>query len=130
MGLLEPTNLLLLAWALIYGLIGEPVYGGDFVGFVGPITLLDALQQQRSNRALAELACLLLRLTLWALALCVALALGQVAGGISGLGPSWRSWPWPYCRTAPWSYTAAWSFPCCCPPAAPWHGSTASVPAG
>ena len=56
MGLLEPTNLLLLACALIYGLIGEPVDGAILLFFVGAIALLDALQQQRSNRALAELA--------------------------------------------------------------------------
>ena len=56
MGLLEPTNLLLLACALIYGLIGEPVDGAILLVFVVAISLLDALQQQRSNRALAELA--------------------------------------------------------------------------
>ena len=56
MGLLEPTNLLLLACALIYGLIGEPVDGAILLAFVAAISLLDALQQQRSNRALAELA--------------------------------------------------------------------------
>ena len=56
MGLLEPTNLLLLACALIYGLIGEPVDGAILLVFVAAISLLDALQQQRSNRALAELA--------------------------------------------------------------------------
>ncbi len=54
--LLEPTNLLLLACALIYGLIGEWVDGVILLVFVVGITLLDAVQQQRSNRALAELA--------------------------------------------------------------------------
>jgi len=56
MGVLEPTNLLLLVCALIYGLIGEPVDGAILLVFVAAISLLDALQQQRSNRALAELA--------------------------------------------------------------------------
>ena len=56
MGVLEPTNLLLLACALIYGLIGEPVDGAILLVFVAAISLLDALHQQRSNRALAELA--------------------------------------------------------------------------
>jgi Ca2+-transporting ATPase len=56
MGLLEPTNLLLLACALIYGLLGEPVDGAILLAFVAAISLLDALQQRRSNRALAELA--------------------------------------------------------------------------
>ncbi|MFN9547253.1 MAG: cation-translocating P-type ATPase [Cyanobacteriota bacterium] len=54
--LLEPTNLLLLACALIYALIGE---GGEaliLLFFVGGISLLDGLQQRRSQRALAELA--------------------------------------------------------------------------
>ncbi|MBC1264199.1 HAD-IC family P-type ATPase [Synechococcus sp. BSA11S] len=56
MSWLEPTNLLLLACALIYGLIGEWVDGGILMVFVAGISLLDAVQQQRSNRALAELA--------------------------------------------------------------------------
>ncbi len=56
MSLLEPTNLLLLACAVIYGLIGEWVDGGILLVFVVGISLLDAVQQQRSNRALAELA--------------------------------------------------------------------------
>jgi Ca2+-transporting ATPase len=56
MNLLEPTNLLLLACALIYGLIGEWVDGVILLVFVVGITLLDAVQQQRSNHALAELA--------------------------------------------------------------------------
>ena len=56
MGVLEPTNLLLLACALIYGLIGEPVDGAILLVFGAAISLLDALQHQRSNRALAELA--------------------------------------------------------------------------
>ena len=56
MGVLEPTNLLLLVCALIYGLIGEPVDGAILLVFVAAISLLDALQQQLSNRALAELA--------------------------------------------------------------------------
>jgi len=56
MGLLEPTNLLLLACALIYGLVGEPVDGVILLVFVAAIALLDGWQQQRSNRALAELA--------------------------------------------------------------------------
>jgi len=53
---LEPTNLLLLACALIYGLMGEWVDGGILLLFVVGISLLVAVQQQRSNRALAELA--------------------------------------------------------------------------
>ena len=55
-GILEPTNLLLLACALIYGLIGEPVDAAILLVFVVGISLLDGLQQLRSNRALAELA--------------------------------------------------------------------------
>ena len=55
-GVLEPTNLLLLACALLYGLIGEPVDGAILLAFVVAIALLDGLQQRRSNRALAELA--------------------------------------------------------------------------
>ena len=54
--LLEPTNLLLLSCALIYGLIGEPAEAAILLAFVVGISLLDAIQQQRSNRALAELA--------------------------------------------------------------------------
>ena len=56
MALLEPTNLLLLACALIYGLIGEPQEAAILLVFVAGISLLDALQQRRSRRALAELA--------------------------------------------------------------------------
>ncbi len=56
LGVLEPTNLLLLACALIYGLIGEPVDASILLGFVAGISLLDGLQQLRSHRALAELA--------------------------------------------------------------------------
>ncbi|WP_411870417.1 cation-translocating P-type ATPase [Vulcanococcus limneticus] len=56
MSLLEPTNLLLLACALIYALIGEPVDGAILLVFVVAIVLLDAVQQRRSSRALAELA--------------------------------------------------------------------------
>jgi len=56
MAILEPTNLLLLACALIYGLIGEPQEGLILLGFVAAICLLDAWQQRRSRRALAELA--------------------------------------------------------------------------
>ena len=56
MALLEPTNLLLLACALIYGLIGEPQEAGILLGFVVAICLLDGWQQHRSRRALAELA--------------------------------------------------------------------------
>jgi Ca2+-transporting ATPase len=55
MSWLEPTNLLLLACALIYGVIGEWVDGGILLVFVLGISLLDAVQQQRSSRALAEL---------------------------------------------------------------------------
>ncbi len=50
MSWLEPTNLLLLACALIYGVIGEWVDGGILLMFVLGISLLDAVQQQRSNR--------------------------------------------------------------------------------
>ncbi|MFN9070422.1 MAG: cation-translocating P-type ATPase [Cyanobacteriota bacterium] len=56
LALLEPTNLLLLACALIYGLIGEASEAGILLLFVGGITLLDLVQQRRSQRALAELA--------------------------------------------------------------------------
>ncbi len=56
MALLEPTNLLLLACALLYGLIGEPQEAAILLVFVAGISLLDALQQRRSRRALAELA--------------------------------------------------------------------------
>ena len=56
MALLEPTNLLLLACALIYGLIGDPQEAWILLGFVAAICLLDGWQQQRSRRALAELA--------------------------------------------------------------------------
>ena len=56
MALFEPTNLLLLGCALIYLLIGDPTDGIVLLGFVLGISLLDAGQQQRSNRALAELA--------------------------------------------------------------------------
>ena len=56
MAILEPTNLLLLACALIYGLIGEQEEAWILLGFVGAICLLDAWQQRRSQRALAELA--------------------------------------------------------------------------
>ena len=56
MALVEPTNLLLLACALVYGLIGEPADGAILLLFVGGIVLLDAVQRHRSDRALAELA--------------------------------------------------------------------------
>ena len=54
--MLEPTNLLLLACALIYGLIGEPQEVSILLVFVAGISLLDGWQQHRSRRALAELA--------------------------------------------------------------------------
>ncbi|MFM7314902.1 MAG: cation-translocating P-type ATPase [Cyanobium sp.] len=53
---LEPTNLLLLACSLIYAWIGEPQEAGILLLFVVAISLLDALQQLRSRRVLAELA--------------------------------------------------------------------------
>jgi Ca2+-transporting ATPase len=56
MAILEPTNLLLLACALIYGLIGQPQEALILLLFVAAISLLDAWQQRRSQRALAELA--------------------------------------------------------------------------
>ena len=56
MALLEPTNLLLLACALIYLLIGEPADAGILLVFVVGIALLDAVQEWRSSRALQELA--------------------------------------------------------------------------
>jgi P-type Ca2+ transporter type 2C len=56
MALLEPTNLLLLACAVIYAWIGELGEAAILLLFVGGICLLDASQQQRSRRALAELA--------------------------------------------------------------------------
>jgi len=63
---LEPTNLLLLACALIYGLMGEPEEAGILLVFVAGIALLDAQQQRRSRRALAELARLSApRIRLW-----------------------------------------------------------------
>jgi len=56
MVLLEPTNLLLLACAVIYGFLGEPAEAAILLLFVGAISLLDLLQQRRSDRALEELA--------------------------------------------------------------------------
>ncbi|MCT0208186.1 HAD-IC family P-type ATPase [Synechococcus sp. CS-1332] len=56
MSWLEPTNLLLLACALLYGLMGEWIDAAILLAFVLGISLLDAVQQQRSNHALAELA--------------------------------------------------------------------------
>ena len=56
MAILEPTNLLLLACALLYGLIGQPQEALILLLFVAAISLLDAWQQHRSQRALAELA--------------------------------------------------------------------------
>jgi Ca2+-transporting ATPase len=56
MVLLEPTNLLLLACALLYGLVGEPADGAILLLFVAAIVLLDQLQRRRSDRALEELA--------------------------------------------------------------------------
>ena len=52
----EPTNLLLLACALIYFWIGEQAEALILLLFVVAISGLDALQQRRSRRALAELA--------------------------------------------------------------------------
>jgi len=54
--LLEPTNLLLLACALIYALIGEGGEAWILLVFGGGISLLVGVQQHRSQRALAELA--------------------------------------------------------------------------
>lgn len=56
MALLEPTNLLLLACALIYFWIGEAAEAWILLVFVGLISALDAWQQSRSRRALEELA--------------------------------------------------------------------------
>ncbi|MFM9073776.1 MAG: HAD-IC family P-type ATPase, partial [Cyanobium sp.] len=56
LALLEPTNLLLLACALIYALIGEGNEAWILLMFVGGISLLDGVQQRRSQRALVELA--------------------------------------------------------------------------
>ncbi|MEB3242954.1 MAG: HAD-IC family P-type ATPase [Cyanobacteriota bacterium] len=56
LALLEPTNLLLLACALIYALMGEATEAWILLVFVGGISLLDLVQQRRSARALAELA--------------------------------------------------------------------------
>ena len=56
MVLLEPTNLLLLACALIYLWIGEAAEAVILLVFVAAISGLDALQQGRSRRALSELA--------------------------------------------------------------------------
>ena len=52
MALLEPTNLLLLACALIYLWIGEASEAGILLLFVALISGLDAWQQRRSRRAL------------------------------------------------------------------------------
>jgi len=51
MALLEPTNLLLLACALVYALIGEPADGAVLLVFVLAIVVLDGLQRHRSDRA-------------------------------------------------------------------------------
>ena len=51
MALLEPTNLLLLACALLYGLLGEPGEAAILLVFVLAIAALDAWQQRRSRRA-------------------------------------------------------------------------------
>ena len=56
MAFLEPTNLLLLAGALIYLWIGEPAEAAILLLFVAAISGLDTWQQHRSRRALAELA--------------------------------------------------------------------------
>ncbi|KEF42421.1 MAG: ATPase [Cyanobium sp. CACIAM 14] len=56
MSWLEPTNLLLLSCAAIYALLGEWIDSGILLVFVVAITLLDVIQEQRSQRALAELA--------------------------------------------------------------------------
>ena len=56
MALFEPTNLLLIACALLYGLIGEPGEAAILLVFVLAIAALDAWQQGRSRHALAELA--------------------------------------------------------------------------
>lgn len=56
MSWLEPTNLLLLACALLYGLMGEWIDAAILLAFLLGISLLDAVQQQRSSHALAELA--------------------------------------------------------------------------
>lgn len=52
---LEPSHLLL-ACALIYGVIGQPADALILLVFVGLIALLDGWQQQRSRRALEALA--------------------------------------------------------------------------
>jgi Ca2+-transporting ATPase len=54
--LLAPTNLLLLACALLYALIGEGDEALILLLFVVGISLLDGVQRHRSQRALAELA--------------------------------------------------------------------------
>ena len=56
MVLLEPTNLLLLACALIYLGLGEPAEASILLVLVAGISLLDASQQHRSQRALKALA--------------------------------------------------------------------------
>jgi hypothetical protein len=56
MALLEPTNLLLMACELIYGLIGEAQEALILLAFVVAICQLDGWQQHRSRRALAELS--------------------------------------------------------------------------
>ncbi|MFS6827939.1 hypothetical protein [Cyanobium sp. ATX-6F1] len=58
LSVLEPTNLLLLACAVLYGLIGEPTDAVVLLAFVAFISLLDGVQQQRSRKALAALAAL------------------------------------------------------------------------
>ncbi|WP_398335059.1 cation-translocating P-type ATPase [Vulcanococcus sp.] len=56
MALLEPTNLLLLACSLIYLGLGEPAEASILWVLVAGISLLDASQKRRSQRALAALA--------------------------------------------------------------------------
>ena len=56
MAALDPTNLLLLACALLYLAIGEPGEAAILLVFVVAISLLDGIQQQRGHRALVELA--------------------------------------------------------------------------
>ena len=56
MVLLEPTNLLLLACALIYLGLGEPAEASFLLVLVAGISWLDASQQRRSQRALKALA--------------------------------------------------------------------------
>jgi len=123
MALLEPTNLLLLACALIYGLIGESQEAWILLGFVVAICLLDGWQQHRSRRALAELARLSSpRARVRREGIDLELAPEEVRVGDLLRWPS----PSPAGPVLTWRVGAAWCSPCCCWVVACWCGSTGS----